>query len=109
VAEFSTLVETDKMYRNREFDFVTVSMDDFKVQDKALNFLKKKYASNKNYIFGSEKKYDLIEAVDPKWQGALPYTILVSPEGKIVFRQSGIINIVELRTAIVEKIGRYFP
>lgn len=109
VAEFSALVETDKMYRNREFDFVTVSMDDFKVQDKALNFLKKKYASNKNYIFGSEKKYDLIEAVDPKWQGALPYTILVSPEGKIVFRQSGIINIVELRTAIVEKIGRYFP
>ena len=109
VAEFSSLVETDKMYRNRDFDFVTVSMDDFKVQEKALNFLKKKYASNKNYIFGSEKKYDLIEAVDPKWQGALPYTVLVSPGGQVVFRQSGIINIVELRTAIVEKIGRYYP
>ncbi|MCP9753757.1 redoxin [Lacihabitans sp. CCS-44] len=109
VAEFSALVETDKMYRNRDFDFVTISMDDFKVQEKALTFLKKKYASNKNYIFGSEKKYDLIEAVDPKWQGALPYTVLVSPEGKVVFRQSGIINITELRTAIVEKIGRYYP
>lgn len=109
VAEFSSLVETDKMYRNRDFDFVTISMDDFKVQEKALTFLKKKYASNKNYIFGSEKKYDLIEAVDPKWQGALPYTVLVSPEGKVVFRQSGIIDIVALRTAIVEKIGRYYP
>jgi peroxiredoxin len=109
VAEFSALVETDKMFRNRDFDFVTVSMDDFKAQEKALNFLKKKYASNKNYIYGSEKKYDLIEAVDPKWQGALPYTVLVSPDGKIVFRQSGIINIQELRTAIVEKIGRYYP
>ena len=109
MAEFSALVETDKMYRNRDFDFITVSMDDFKVQEKALTFLKKKYASNKNFIYGSEKKYDLIDAVDPKWQGALPYTILVSPEGKIVFRQSGIIDIVALRTAIVEKIGRYYP
>ena len=109
VAEFSALTETDKMYRNRDFDFVTVSLDDFKAQEKALTFLKKKYASNKNLIYGSEKKYDLIEAVDPKWQGALPYTVLVSPEGKIVFRQSGIIDIVALRTAIVEKIGRYYP
>lgn len=109
VAEFSALAETDKMYRNRDFDFVTVSIDDHKSHEKALTFLKKKYASNKNYIYGSEKKYDLIEAVDPKWQGALPYTILVSPEGKVVFRQSGIIDIVELRTAIVDKIGRYYP
>jgi hypothetical protein len=109
VAELSSLIETDKMYRNRDFDFVTVSMDDFKVQEKALTFLKKKYASNKNYIYGSEKKYDLIEAVDSKWQGALPYTVLVSPEGKVVFRQSGIIDVLQLRTAVVENIGRYYP
>ena len=109
VTEFSALTETDKMYRNREFDFVSISLDDFKSQEKALTFLKKKYASNKNYIFGSEKKYDLIEVVDPKWQGALPYTILVSPEGKIVYRQSGMIDPIALRTAIVEKIGRYYP
>jgi thiol-disulfide isomerase/thioredoxin len=109
VAEFSSLVETDKMYRQRDFDFVTITLDDHKSQTKALAFLTKKMASNKNYIFGSENKYELIEAVDSKWPGALPFTILVSPQGEIVFRQSGIIDPIALRKAIVEKIGRYYP
>lgn len=109
VTEFSSLVESDRMYRAREFEFITVTLDAKASHDKALNFLKKKYASNKNYIFGDENKYDLIEAVDPKWQGALPYTILVSPQGEIVFRQMGIIEPIKLRKAIVEKIGRYYP
>jgi hypothetical protein len=51
----------------------------------------------------------LIEAVDKKWPGALPYTILLSPEGEIVYRQSGMIEIRDLRKAIVEHIGRYYP
>ncbi len=109
VAEFDVLVNSDKMYRGRNFELVTVSLDAAASHNKALNFLKKKYASNPNYIFGDGNKYDLIEAVDPKWQGALPYTILVSPQGEIVFRQMGIIEPLELRKAIVEKIGRYYP
>lgn len=109
VAEFSALVETDKMYRNRDFDFITVSLDSKKSEDKVLSFLQQKYASNKNYLFGNENKYDLIEAVDEEWQGALPYTILIAPEGEIVYRQMGIIDPLALRKEIVERIGRYYP
>ena len=109
VTEFSSLVETDKMYRNREFDFVTISLDSEKSTDKALQFLKKKMASNKNYIFSDQDKYELIEATDSKWQGALPYTILIDPTGKIVYRQSGIIDILALRKAVVNKLGRVYP
>ncbi|SKB29199.1 Peroxiredoxin [Parapedobacter luteus] len=109
VAEFSALVETDKMYRHRDFDFVTVSLDAKKSADKVHTFLRQKYASNRNFLFGDENKYDLIEAVDEEWQGALPYTILVSPEGEIVYRQAGIIEPLALRKAIVEQLGRYYP
>ncbi len=109
VAEFTALVETDKMYRHREFDFVTVSLDAKKSSDKVLAFLRQKYASNQNYLFGDENKYDLIEAVDSAWQGALPYTVLISPEGEIVYRQTGIIEPLKLRKEIVERIGRYYP
>jgi len=109
VAEFSALVETDKMYRHREFDFVTVSLDSKKSADKVLAFLQRQYASNRNFLFGDENKYDLIEAVDEEWQGALPYTVLISPEGEIVYRQMGIIEPLALRKAIVERIGRYYP
>ncbi len=109
VGEMSSLVESDKMYRAREFELITVTLDAEKAQDKALALLKKKVASNKNYIFGDGDKYALIEAVDPTWQGALPHTILIDNEGKVVFRQSGMINILELRKAIVAKIGRVYP
>jgi peroxiredoxin len=109
VAEFSSLTESDKMYRNREFKFVSVSLDAPKSYNKALAFLKKKYASNLNYIFGDESKYELMEAVDAAWQGALPHTVLLSPDGKIVYRQNGMINPLEIRKAIVDHIGRVYP
>lgn len=108
VAEFMSLVETDKMYRGREFEFVTISMDAPTAELKVKKFLTKKMASNKNYLFNGNK-YDLIEAIDPEWAGALPYTVLLNPKGEIVYKQMGIIDIRALRKAIVEQIGRYYP
>lgn len=109
VAEFSSLIETNHMYRNRDFEFVTLSADDPKSYDKVMKFLKGKLSSGKNYIFDGGTKYDMIEAVDPNWQGALPYTVLISPEGKIVYKQMGMIDILKLRKATIEHIGRYYP
>lgn len=108
VAEFSSLVETNHMYRRRDFEFVTLSADDIKAEPKVLKFLKEKMSSSKNYILTDATKYQMIEAIDPSWQGALPYTVLISPEGKIVFKQMGMIDILKLRKATVEYIGRYF-
>jgi thiol-disulfide isomerase/thioredoxin len=108
VAEFPSLVETNHMYRNRDFEMVTLSADDPKSYTKALKFLKAKMASNKNYIFDGGTKYQMIEVIDPSWQGALPYTILISPEGKIVFKQMGMIEPVKLRKATIEYLGRYY-
>jgi hypothetical protein len=97
------------MYRNRDFEFVSISSDEASNQDKALAFLKKKYASNTNYILeGGINKYDMIEAIDPNWQGALPYTVLISPDGTKVYTQMGEIDILELRSEIADNIGRYF-
>jgi hypothetical protein len=72
--------------------------------------LQSKFASNKNYIFNTEDKYKLIEAVDPKWQGALPYTLLVEPGGKIVYATQGPINPAKMKKLIVENkyVGRYY-
>lgn len=109
VAEFSSLVETNHMYRQRDFEFVTLSADDIKAEPKVLKFLQEKMSSGKNYILKDATKYQMIEAIDPKWQGALPYTVLISPEGKIVFKQMGMIDILKLRKATIEYIGRYYP
>jgi len=110
LAEFPDLVKTDRMYRGRDFEFISISTDKADKRDRALEFLKKNQASNKNYIFTGESVYPLIETIDPAWQGALPYTLVVEPGGKIVFRSPGMVDPLALRKFIVEHpmIGRYY-
>ena len=110
VTEFPDFMQMHHMYRGRDFEFVSISADSPDKKDKALKFLQGKYASNKNYIFNVEDKYKLIEAVDPKWQGALPYTMLVEPGGKIVYSGQGPIDPHKMKKMIVENkfVGRYY-
>ncbi|WP_436488357.1 redoxin family protein [Chitinophaga sp. ARDCPP14] len=100
VAEFPEFIILAKTFSERDFEFVSVSADEPEKKDKVLQFLQKKHSSGKNYLFSGKSKYELIEAVDPKWQGALPYTILVEPGGKIVYAQQGEIDPVALRKLI---------
>jgi thiol-disulfide isomerase/thioredoxin len=108
--EFPDFVIIDRMYRGRAFELVTISADKPEKKDEALKFLKKQEASNKNYIFSQDDIYKLIEAVDPSWQGALPYTLLVEPGGKVIYRKQDMINPGELKKIIVGNryIGRYY-
>ncbi|MEJ0029373.1 MAG: TlpA disulfide reductase family protein [Bacteroidota bacterium] len=48
VSEFPEFMDMHHMYRNREFELITISMDDMPRKQNALNFLKKKKASTKN-------------------------------------------------------------
>jgi peroxiredoxin len=110
VEEFPDFVTINRMYRSRDFEFISISADDPTLKDKVYKFLKKQQASNKNYLFNTDNKYKLIEAVDPKWQGGLPYTILVEPGGKIVYAKQGPIDPAKMKTLIVDNplIGRFF-
>lgn len=108
--EFPDLVIIDRMYRGRDFEFVSISTDKPEKKDKALAFLKERQASNKNFIFSGDNIYQLIEAVDPDWKGALPYSMLIEPGGKVVYREQGIINPLKMKKLIVDHplIGRYY-
>ncbi|NIJ53749.1 redoxin domain-containing protein [Dyadobacter arcticus] len=110
VTEFPDFMTMHHMYRGRDFEFISISADSPDKKAKVLKFLQGKFASNKNYIFNVEDKYKLIEAVDPKWQGALPYTILVEPGGKIVYSAQGPINPAKMKKIVVENkyVGRYY-
>ena len=110
VTEFPEFVTINRMYRRRDFEFISISADEPAKMGKALQFLQKEQASNTNYIFSTDDKYKLIEAVDPGWQGALPYTVLVEPGGKIVYAKEGAIDPAEMKKLIVDNplIGRYY-
>jgi type 1 glutamine amidotransferase/peroxiredoxin len=99
-AEFPELVTINRMYRDRGFELVSISMDDTVNTSKALRFLQHQQASSPNYIFTGDDKYKLIDALDPKWQGALPYSMLVEPGGKIVYAHQGALNPEEVKKII---------
>ena len=107
-AEFPDLVTMHRMYRKRDFELVTISADLPERKAKALEFLNEKHASCKNYLFEGENEYELGEALDAKWQGALPYTLLVAPGGKVLFRNQGKLEPLAVRKAIVDCLGRVY-
>jgi peroxiredoxin len=110
VSEFPEFVIMNRMYNARDFELITISADEPSKKEKVHDFLKKKQAANTNYIFTGDNKYKLIEAVDPNWQGALPYTVLVEPGGKIVYAKQSTIDPLLMKKTIVENkyIGRVY-
>ncbi len=110
VMEFPDFIEIHRMYQGRDFEFISISADRPEQKDLALKFLEKKNAALKNYIFEKDDKYALIEAIDPEWEGALPYTVLVEPGGNRIYSQQGTIDPLEIKRKIVEHpmIGRYY-
>jgi peroxiredoxin len=110
VAEFPDFVDINRMYRRRDFEFISISADEPAKKDKALHFLQQSQASNTNYIFNIDDKYKLIDAIDPKWQGALPYTMVIEPGGRVIYAKEGPVDAAALKKLIVDDptIGRYY-
>lgn len=110
VQEFPELVTISHMYRDRGLQLVTISLDDSAAQEKALRFLQREQSSSTNYRFAGDDKYKLIEAIDPKWQGALPYSMLIEPGGKIVYARQGQIDPEALKKLIFDSpyMGRIY-
>lgn len=110
VIELPDLIKLQRMYGNRDFEFVTLSADQPDKKDEALKLLQAKHAPVQNYIYSNDDRYRLIEQIDPEWNGSLPYSLLIEPGGKIVYKNNGIVDLPELKKVIVEhpKLGRYF-
>ncbi len=110
VIEYPEFVSLQRMYGARDFEFVSLSADDPKKQDKVLAFLQDKNSAVANYLFSGTDKYELIAALDAEWNGALPYTLLIAPGGEMIWKHQGEVNFYDLKKVIVENelLGRYF-
>jgi thiol-disulfide isomerase/thioredoxin len=111
VLELPELVKLQRMYgTKRKFEFVTLSADKLAKKEEALSVLKSKNLPIRNFIFTGDDQYKLIEIVDPEWNGALPYMLLIEPGGKIIYKNQGLTDMLELKKKIVEHplLGRYY-
>jgi peroxiredoxin len=123
VAEFPQLVSLSRRLGNRDFEMVTVSMDDPKLEAQAKRFLERQHAvppgrlkrllksegrDAVNFIYTGASTDALVKALDPEWAGPLPHTIVVAPGGKIVYRKTGSIDPDELKDKVLEILGPYY-
>jgi len=107
-AEFPELITMHRMYRKRDLELITICADPAERKEKALAFLNEQHASCKNFLFEGKNEYDLAETLDAEWQGPLPYTMLIAPGGKVLYRKRDHIDPLEVRKAIVEYLGRVY-
>jgi peroxiredoxin len=108
VAELPEFVTMHRMYRKRPFELVTISIDEREQKDAAVKLLTENHCSATNYLAALDSRDRLADILDKEWQGPIPYTLLIAPGGKIIYRQSGPIESVEVRRQIVNFLGRTY-
>jgi len=104
IAEFADIEDTLRMYSDRDLSLVTVSVNMPDEQAGVLRFLQKKHATSRNLLFDSTDTTALQEAFDPAWDSAVPYTVLLSGDGRVLYKQMGSVDVLELRRAILANV-----
>jgi peroxiredoxin len=101
IEEFSDLQDTYRMYSVRDLDLVTVSANMPDEKAGVLKMLEKKRATSRNLLFASNDTSALQAAFDPAWQSAVPYTVLLDKDGRVLYKSLGSVDILELRRTIL--------
>jgi peroxiredoxin len=104
VEEFHDLETMYRMYGHRPFDLVTVSINYPDEQAGVLQELKKQHATTENLIFGTPQPYDLMAAFNPKWNGVVPYTMLIGSAGEVLYQHQGSIDPLQVRRLIIANL-----
>ena len=101
----------------RDFELITLSTDLPADRPRVERFLDKQRAGlpaklkssleqegrkSNNYLYTEASMDTLIQALDPKWEGPQPHSVLIAPDGKVVFSQTGKISEEELLDKILE-------
>ena len=123
VEEFPDLTAIARKFSRREFELITISLDDPRQKGRAEAFLGKHRAvmsdklrktveaegrTTNNYLYSGSSVDDLAEALDPAWPGPVPYSILVNSEGEVLYRKLGKIDPEKVRSVILDTLTRHY-
>ncbi len=123
VAEFPELVALARRMDMRDFELVTISMDDPKQESRVRAFLekhrvapadrlkrelRKEGRTTLNYLYTEASADALVQALDPAWPGPLPHTVLLAPGGEVLWRHTGQVDPTELRAKVIEAMSPFY-
>jgi len=101
VHELPDLETTWRMYRLRDYEFVTVAANMPDEKAGVVKYLERLHGSSRNLLFGSTDTDAMQHAFAPAWEGALPYSALLAPDGKVLYEHQGEVDILKLRRIIL--------
>ena len=122
-AEFPELVTTSRKFGLRDFELITLSVDDPGDKAKVKEFLehhgaglldrlkpslKAEGRTTNSYLFTGADPDEMMKSLDPEWPGGYPHTVLVAPNGDVIYRHNGLVDGEELRGKILDYMGVYY-
>jgi thiol-disulfide isomerase/thioredoxin len=108
VAELPEFVTMNRMYRGRPFRMVTISLDEPEKKEAALKVLRDNHVAATNYLSTMPSRDKFGDLLDKEWPGPVPYTLVIAPGGKVLYRKSGAIDPLTVRRAVVGYLGRTY-
>ncbi len=125
VEEFPVLVSLSRQFDMRDFELITLTVDDVKQEAKAKAFLERMHAgltrngkrlleregkgrTTNHYLVTEASSDALFAALDDQAPGPIPHTVLVAPGGEIVWRHNGVIDRDTTVKVIADAMTRYY-
>jgi peroxiredoxin len=102
--EFPDFEDTFRMYGVRDLELVTVAANMPDEKATVLHVLEKMHATSRNLLFDSDDTAAMQAAFDPAWESAVPYTVLIAPNGKVLYQKQGSVDMLELRRTILANL-----
>ena len=108
--EWPALAESLQRTSRPGLDVVLVSVDGPEATDAALSVLAQLGSlPGRSLQVPLDEAQPFFEALDPSWDGALPTTLLLDPEARVVLAQHGGTDLRQLERQIELRVGRSPP
>ncbi len=104
IDEFADFQDTFRMYKNRDLELITVAANMPDEKPSVVKMLNKKHATSRNLLFATNDTAALQAAFDPSWESAVPYTVLIDADGKVLDKNLGTVDMLELRSTILANL-----
>lgn len=101
VSQFSGIETTYRMYSVRGLDLVTVAAAPSEMHSEVRQVLEKEHSTGRNLFMPGNDATAAAKAFDPQSNASLPLTVLMAPDGKIIYRRAGPVDLLELRRTVL--------
>ena len=107
--EMPEIVQSYQWYRSRGVDLVTVSVDSPASRPAVLSFMQQVHSPARNLQVDNEDLFAVQAAFDPEWQSGVPLTLVLAPDGHVIYRSEGEADIYKMRRAILANLDDAGP